>query len=48
MDWKHLDETVSRMDADAEPPWMGSRRVFSGDTRFMSLIFMGQQWAESH
>ena len=29
-------KTVSRMDAGFEPPWMGSRRVFGGDTRFMS------------
>jgi len=27
MDWEHLTETVIRMDADAEPPWTGLRRV---------------------
>ena len=31
-------------DADAEPPWMGLRRVFGGNTKVMPLIFMGQQW----
>ena len=29
-------KTVSRMDAGFEPPWMGLRRVFGGDTQFMS------------
>ncbi len=29
-------KTVSRMDAWFEPPWMGLRRVFGGNTQFMS------------
>ena len=36
MNRKHLAETVSRKDADAEPPWMGSRRVSARCYRFMS------------
>ncbi len=39
----YLAEIVSRMDADVEPPRMGSRRVFGGDKQSMSLIFIGQQ-----
>ena len=38
MGWKHLAETVSRMDADAEPPRMGSRRVSARCFRFMSVV----------
>ena len=36
MDWEHQPETVTRMDAGAEPPWMGSRRVSDWCYRFMS------------
>ena len=38
MDRKHLAETVSRRDADAEPPRMGSRRVSARCYRFMSVV----------
>jgi len=38
MDWEYLTETVIRMDADAEPPWMGSRRVSIRCYRFMSRV----------
>ena len=41
MDRRHLAETVSRMDADAEPPWMGSRRVSARCLRFMSVVNNG-------
>ena len=41
MDWKHLAETVSRRDADAEPPWTGSRRVSARCFRFMSVVNNG-------
>jgi len=41
MDWMHLAETVSRRDADAEPPWMGSRRVSARCFRFMSVVGNG-------
>ena len=36
MDCVSPPKTVSRMDAGFEPPWMGLRRVFGGDTQFMS------------
>ena len=39
MDWEHLGETVIRMDADAEPPWMGLRRVSVGYSEFMSRAY---------
>ena len=38
MDWERLTETVIRMDADAEPPWMGLRRVSVKYYRFMSRL----------
>jgi hypothetical protein len=38
--------TPGGMDAGFEPPWMGLRRVFGGDTQSMSLIFVEQQWLE--
>ncbi len=41
MDRKHLAETVSRRDADAEPPRMGSRRVSARCFRFMSVVNNG-------
>ncbi len=47
MDRWHLAETVSRMDADAEPPWTGSRRVSARCHRFMSVVnngFMRIHW----
>jgi len=36
MDCVSPPKTVSRMDAGFEPPRMGLRRVFGGDTQFMS------------
>ena len=47
MDWKHLAEAISRRDAGAEPPRMGSRRVSARYFRFMSVInnrFRGIHW----
>ena len=41
MDRKQLAETVSRMDADAEPPRTGSRRVSVSCFRFMSVVNNG-------
>ena len=41
MNHKHLSETVSRRDADAEPPWMGSRRVSAWCLWFMSAVNNG-------
>ena len=41
MDWRYLAETVSRRDADAEPPWTGSRRVSARYLRFMSVVNKG-------
>jgi hypothetical protein len=36
MNRRYLAETVSRRDADVEPPWTGSRRVSARPLRFMS------------
>jgi len=36
MGWEQLTETVTRMDAGAEPPWKGLRRVSVRCYRFMS------------
>jgi len=36
MDWEYLTETVTRMDAGAEPPWRGLRRVSVRCCLFMS------------
>ncbi len=47
MNRKYLAETVSRMDADAEPPWTGSRRVSARYFRVMSVVnngFMRIHW----
>ena len=41
MDRKQLAETVSRRDADAEPPRTGSRRVPVSCFRFMSVVNNG-------
>jgi len=47
MNRKYLAETVSRRDAGAEPPRMGSRRVSARYFRFMSVVnnrFRGIHW----
>ena len=47
MNRRYLAETVSRMDADAEPPWTGLRRVSARYLRFMSVVnrgFRGRDW----
>ena len=41
MNWRHLAETVSRRDADAEPPRMGSRRVSARCLQFISVVNNG-------
>ena len=41
MNRKHLAETVSRRDADAEPPRMGSRHVSARCFRFISAVNYG-------
>ena len=48
MDRKHLAETVIRRDADAEPPWMGSRRVSARCYRFMSVVNNGFRQVNWH
>jgi hypothetical protein len=48
MDRKQLTETVSRKDADAEPPRMGSRRVLASCFRFMSFVNNGFSYLHWH
>ena len=48
MDRKHLAETVSRRDADAEPPRMGSRRVSARCLWFMSVVNNGFGYRHWH
>ena len=48
MDRKHLAETVSRRDADAEPPRMGSRRVSARCLWFMSVVNNGFGYIHWH
>ncbi len=48
MDRNHLAETVSRRDADAEPPRMGSRRVSARCFRFMSVVNNGFSYIHWH
>ena len=45
---EHLAETVSRMDAAAEPPWTGSRRVSARCSRFMSVVSSGFRHTHWH
>ncbi len=47
MNRRYLAETVSRRDADAEPPWTGSRRVSARHLRFISVVnkvFRHRHW----
>jgi len=41
MNWEHLTVTVTRMEAGAEPPWKGSRRVSGRCYRFISQQLSG-------
>ena len=41
----HLSATITRMNAGVEPPWMVSRRVVGGCSRFMSRIKVKQDLA---
>ena len=48
MDRMHLAETVSRRDADVEPPRMGSRRVSARCFRLMSVVNNGFSYIHWH